>query len=895
MSGKILYLTDRFKVSAGYEPAFTRLLNKNGIRRQDVITTDIYNIVEGNPLKRKGNEVTWKFDPAKKDQIERAFLQRVAVIKPTLIVVSCPAVLGFLSGWDSRTATVDKMRGGVYWHDNVPVVVVLPITAIHQRLDQRIITNDDGEEDKQTPYRVPQGEWILKQDWSKVGRFHAGKQRLLPRFQYSVVRSLRDCEAARRFLSECVLISEDIETGCWPAQITCVGYTGLHKSGAVRTYVFPLYDEFAEGGVYWASPEDHEKVLRIIAEINALPILKTFHNGNYDNSYFIRDRLPTKSWLLDSMYMWHAMYPELPKTLDFVSSILIDSYQYWKDDIKGQKEEGRVKDMEQYWRYCGLDAYYTLFDTLYLVRLLLAKDKEGKYTAGALSLQRNYNDNFMRALSGLAMSMRGVKVDFRRMAYHRRNLERERDEALDTFRYMIDDPDFNINSPQQKCSLLYDVLGVRERNARGRFVASGKGRDGRSAGQFALKLAKADHPFFRLIIEAMEAAMVPDTQLGNVFGRSQPDGTVKGGIKFFTDRFRTAYNPVGTETWRFSSKGSNFWDGGNQQNLRDKYRDFVVADEGCVFLDIDYSQSDDVFMAYESQDLEKIRVVESGLDGHAVNAEFLLKRDYDWIVAGKKANDPEVTHPITGVRQITKKLVHAGNFQMAGLTAYVTAGREAILKAAQLLGHPDAEQWEQARFAHLCDQLIAAYRKKYPRLSAKEYYGEIAKMLRDSGIITNCFGLSRRFLGSPADSGTQREATAYIGQSATASNMNRVMYEIDHGFIPESFRDGPNPHRRERPLKMNLDSHGLRFMMQVHDNFVSQLTLTHPRWREAAHNILQVMNRPVIIHGREVSVRAEASLAFRWGKDVVDWDGKDPYDLDRIVMQAQKKENSYGQ
>lgn len=880
---KILYITDKFKVSQGYEPAFTRLLNKSGIRRNEVITADIYNLVP-NPLKKRGNETTWKFDPDKKEQIAKAFDQRVNVIKPRLIVVSCPAVLGVLTDWDIRVSTIDKLRGGVYSYRNVPVIVVPPITAIHRQLDERLVINDDGEVDKQTPYRIPQGEWILRQDWAKVGRHWHDKQRRLPKFVYSVCRTKADLDAAYRFASECVLLAKDIETGCWPAQITCDGFAGLHKSGVVRAFVIPFYDEFAPNGVFWESEEDHIYAYETMRRINQLEVIKTMQNGLYDCSYYIRDLAPIKNYFLDSMYMWYSMYHELPKTLDFISSILLDDYQYWKDDIKGQEEEGVKGDMERYWRYNALDCRNTLFNTLYILNLLLADNKS------AAAFRFNYNDTFLRALSGLAMSMRGVKADFKRMREHRRKLVQARDDAVDLFRYMIDDEDFNINSPQQKCSLLYDVLGATPRNARGRVLGKGNKRDKPSAGAMALKLIKSEHPIFRVIIEKLEECMVPDKQLSNIFGKEDEHGRVSGGIKFFTDRFRTAYNPAGTETTRYSSKQSNFWDGGNTQNIRKEFRDWIVPDEGCVFLDIDYSQSDDVFMAYESQDPEKIAVVESGLDGHAVNGELFFGKPYDWIVAGKKAGDPAVVDPITGIRQLSKKIVHGTNFQMAAFTLYVQMGRESVVAAAELLGHKDADSWPQEKLVHLCGQLMASYRRKYRRLSAKEYYKEIADQLKTTGILTNCFGVSRRFLGNPADSGTQREATAFIGQSGTASNMNRVMYEVDWGWMPERFRDGPNPHAKDMPRRMSHESHGFRFHLQVHDNFVCQLDTRHPNWKEAAFNLLYVMNRPVIIHGREVSIRAEAELGLRWGKGMVEWDGKDPHDLDRIVTSLMTSE-----
>src|SRR3546814_6400588 len=48
---------------------------------------------------------------------------------------------------------------------------------------------------------------------------------------------------------------------------------------------------------------------------------------------------------------------------------------------------------------------------------------------------------------------------------------------------------------------------------------------------------------------------------------------------------------------------------------------------------------------------------------------------YDWIVAGKKAGDPDVVHPTRGVRQLVKRVVHGSNFMMAAMTLYLTMGR----------------------------------------------------------------------------------------------------------------------------------------------------------------------------------------------------------------------------
>lgn len=864
MANRILYITDRYKISQGYEPAFTKMLNKSGIRRNEVITTDIYNLVEA-PLKKKANENTWRFDPEKLPEITKAFAQRVNSIRPSVIVVSCPAVLGVLSGGDSRLATLEKMRGGVYYFDGIPCIVTYPITAIHRNIDERIIKNDDGDEDKQQPYRVPQGKQILAWDWQKIGRFFHGKQRAHPKFQYSICRTMEDCYSAHEYLKGCRLIAIDIETGNFPPQVTCVGYSGILPNGAVHSFVIPFYDEFAEGGCFWDSMDDHIEAWSIVRDINDLPVPKTMQNGAYDSSYFIRDRAPTRNWFLDSMMMWWCLYMEMPKSLDFISSVFLDNHQYWKDDIKGDKIEEigiRERSTERYWRYNALDCYNTLFNTLYLMKLLTHNT----------AMQVNYRDVFMRMASGLAMSMRGMKADFKRRDEHRVQLEHDRDEALSDLRYILCDSTFNINSPAQKSSLLYDFMGIRERNAKGRYVDMAKpltGLNAVSAGAIPLKMAKTEHPLFNYIIEQMEAAMTPDKQISLVCN-----------MFLGTDRFRTSFGAAGTETTRFNSKKSNFWDGGNAQNIRKDYRDWIVADEHHILLDVDFSQSDDVFVAYESEDPDKIEVVESGKDAHAVNGELFFGKSYEWIVAGKKAKDPTIIHPTKGIRQISKRVVHGTNFQMAAMTLYVTMGRESVVAAAELLGFGDAGSWQQERLVQLCGQLMVKYRRKYKRLNTKEWYLDILKELR-TGYVTNAFGIRRTFLGDPEDNGTQREATAFIGQSDTAGNMNRVMYEVDHGYIPKMFRDGPNPDAGATPLRMTKESHGFSLHIQCHDNFVAQLDTRHPLWRVAAHNLLQVMDRPIIIKGRSVRIKAEADIGFRWGpgKDknhpegMLGWDG----------------------
>lgn len=872
--GRILYLTDKFGVSQAYEPAFTKLLGKALIPRRSVIVTSLYNAIE-KPLVKYRNENTPRFNPEKTAQIQAEVDRKIRATKPKLIACSDPVALGLFMNWDQRSATIDKTRGGVYHYQGIPVIIVPPITAIHRQVDERLIKDAEGEEVANEPYRVKNGAWILARDWEKVSRYYRGVQRRLPEFQYSICRTVEDCYAAKAWLSQCALISIDIETAHFPAQITCNGYTGLHKDGTVRSFVIPFSDEFAEGGVFWQDPSDHAIAYSVMADINALPIVKTFQNGSYDQSYFIRDQCPADNWLLDSMFLWYSRFSELPKTLDFISSILIDDYQYWKDDIKGAEEKDEVKgNLERYWRYNALDTRNTLFNTLYLIQLLKLSP----------SMQRNYNDTFLRTVSGLAMSMRGIKADFKKLAEHRASLQAEVAANLESFRYLIADPEFNVNSPVHKTNLVYGILGCRPRNARGRPLGANS-KEKPSAGAIALKTAKDANPLIKHIITRMESVMEPDKQMGLITGREQDDGTIKGGIKFFTDRFRTAYQSAGTTSTRFSSKGSNFWDGTNAQNIRGSMRDFLVADPDCILIDVDYSQSDDVFVGFESNDPHKIEVIRSGKDGHAIHGELFFGRPYDWIVTGKKAGDAEVVHPTRGVRQLSKRVVHGANFMMAALTLFLTMGRDAVVAAAKLAGHGDADIWPQEKLVLFCGSLDKKYRNKYPRLKMNGWYADLLREVKTRGTITNAFGIERTFLGDPNDNGTLREVAGFVGQSDTAGNMNRAQYEIDHGFIPRNFRDGENPNWNDEPRKMNWQSHGFTFLMQTHDSFTAKINLNHAKWKEGVTNLLHVMERPCIINGHKVSVKTEAEFGRRWGKKMIPWNG-DLATLDDVAARA---------
>lgn len=142
------------------------------------------------------------------------------------------------------------------------------------------------------------------------------------------------------FMAESTLQAVDVETiphisrakKPQPEIMTVCAYTGkVH--GEMRSYAFQLSSQKSS-----LAPEHPlaDAALVMMEKINNLPNRKVLHNGIYDAAWFIRYGIGLDNYAYDTMTMWWSRYPDLPKTLDFVSSILLDDHSYWK---MGRKEE----------------------------------------------------------------------------------------------------------------------------------------------------------------------------------------------------------------------------------------------------------------------------------------------------------------------------------------------------------------------------------------------------------------------------------------------------------------------------------------------------------------------------------------------------------------------------
>lgn len=658
----------------------------------------------------------------------------------------------------------------------------------------------------------------------------------------------RDCRYAYQKLSSSLLIANDIETLPFnkkkpgPIAITVNAYSGLLKDGSIESFAFPFQlGKSPTSG----TPESIVDIYRTVKEVNDLPIRQVMHNGVYDSAWQLYYGIPVRNYAYDTMSMWWSRYPDLPKRLDFVSSVLLDNYRYWKGDRKSD-------DFVEYMNYAMDDTESTLRNCLKLIEMMMHDPK----------MRLNFFHAHLRSLSGLHMSAMGMAVDESVMSAIKTELDSEAAKALESLRNLVADSEFNPNSPAQKKELLYGILGAKPRNAKGRFV---KRVEDASTGAVPMRAMRAEHPIFRRVVNGVLAALTPSKQISNVVGLARfPAGSTGS-------RLLCSYDGVGTTTTRYSSRGSAFGFGGNTQNVRKDYRRFARADAGCFLMEVDYSAADDVFVAFESREQKKIDLVRSGLDTHATNALiFFANWTYDRIVEGKNAKDPKVVHPITGVRQITKKVVHGCHYLMAAMTLFMNAGREAIVAAALESGYGDAATWPEYRLIEFCDLLDHKFRAHYPRFqrehdSADSWYRELRREVVTTGGYYTPFRYFQRFHADPRDDSTLRAVAATAGQAGTAGRINMVMDELLHGYIPRWLRDAENPNFGDRPRLVGSSLNGVSVRLQTHDSITFNIDPQHPKWQTGIDDVLYSFSRPIIIHGEDVRVGIEADVSIPWG------------------------------
>jgi len=305
----------------------------------------------------------------------------------------------------------------------------------------------------------------------------------------------------------------------------------------------------------WTLEQEIEILRGLDALFRDFATEKVLQNLMYDCTVLAREfGFVLNNVTLDTMLAHHVLFPELPKGLDFLSSIYTDHPMYWGYNSKSQTETAQ---------YNCMDCVVTE-ESAQEIELELHKRQS-----------REFYDNVIHraVLALLFVQSRGVRID---LAERQRIDDATVAEMVQIKQSLADSLGFELNpgSPKQVSELVYRKWGLPVQT----HPKTKKPTTDDDALQMLAKKHVKYAPVLKKILEHRQKKVLLST-----FVR----------MKLRDDRVFTSYNVAGTVTGRLSSSATIDGIGGNLQNIpRGSFRRIFIADPGKVIIKADLSQAE---------------------------------------------------------------------------------------------------------------------------------------------------------------------------------------------------------------------------------------------------------------------------------------------------------------
>lgn len=658
-------------------------------------------------------------------------------------------------------------------------------------------------------YTKPEGEWLLRKDLAKFKTIHVPALK----FEFEVLDSVDKFQDAYEKLAEALIIVADIETGTQkvvenengtPVE---AGRSWISCSGYTGIYLDGSLVTYVlplvDFGIdHWEKDEDYIAAISFMQEVNELPQAKCMHNGMYDSSHALRYHAPYNNYTLDTMAFHHAEYAELDKDLGFVASIHLHDYIFWKDDAE---ESSKKKDIKKYWAYNGKDCWNT-------ARILISQLR----TMPAYA-RTNYATQFKIVYPSLYCNFEGFKIDQGVRAELRKESMAQLTESRDKIRRMFADPGFNPGSWQQVEKYIYTVFGAKKPRL---------GKSKSCTDELNLKAVAEQHPLLSLLTHEILEYRGAQKAIGTYYDFLQYNG-----------RLMYSLDPFGTDTERMACRASSFWCGTQIQNIPYYAKGMLIADEGFELVEPDENKAEARCTAYLAQELGLIEALEDTLyDFYKTLGTRFFNMRYE-----------EVTDFFRN--KVLKKICHGTNYMMGADTFTENITVKILHETSAKLGIrlvpiPTKGKKDEMTIRAFSKMLLDAYHKPFPRI--KEWYKEIYNEVLTTGKLVSPLGHVRQFFGNIAkDHNMLRSAVAHQPQNLSVSVLNQGFWKIYKELV--------------------LPSNGeFRLKAQVHDSIPAQYLASKRDYY--VPKMLALMNNPVTVHGRLLTIPVDAKVGPSWGE-----------------------------
>jgi uracil-DNA glycosylase family 4 len=731
--------------------------------------------------------------------------------------------------------SITKARGSVYLVDDYPVIPTFHPSFILRGQQKQIVTwaNDLAKVSKlrRKKYEPPKEIFNIKPTLAEFRQFVEDK------------------------LQNHTILAADIETadGLDPKknQIVVIGFA----EDGQRSMSFPFLSQF--GVPYWKLSESRE----------AFALLRRLlKNGKtaWQNALFDVYQLEAKGYEVgcvsdDTLLAHHAIHPELPHNLGYITSIYGDT-PFWKEGFV--KRDGKILDEPD-----ESVRTYNLRDCVVIHQVLpgLYEDLKEDNT---LHIYKEYSMPLVRPV--LEMMQTGLKIDEIRFKKWKKELHETFEATKEKIFSLCELPEgFNLSSNQHIAYLLFDAVPPSYRKARELLKEyednPKKRKDTKKYRELiskveivektnVLRRPKGTKRFtpggsvstaedtLKDVSIAIRKRLVAIDNLVRFQPRHEEEREgIKKTLEFLNlfDKYNevaklistyTKYEPDengriypkfkihGTATGRLSSNDPNM------QNIPKVARKIFTVDPGNVMVNMDYSNLELRVLAAVAQDDVMQRVFDQGGNVHDENTKVFLK-------AVGKSTSPEGNLDWDTFRAGAKTYIFGRNYG-GGLPGMY---KRLMVKVPDLI-----LSFEQLK------QIDDAYFDAHPKY--KEWYdgtvAELEDQIKNNNTqprLINVFGRTRIFLGK--DDAIVREGLNFPIQSAAGDLMIKTIIAV-HKELRE----------KELPAKL---------IGTVHDSLMVECK------EEVQNQVMEIMERhataPVEIHGTMYSFKVDFEVGTYWG------------------------------
>ena len=563
---------------------------------------------------------------------------------------------------------------------------------------------------------------------------------------------------------------------CWGDRKTDLAYIPLgHKDGTQLDQATVL------------------EALRPILEGAEFP--KVLQNAKYDRLVLRSQGIHLAGVVFDTMLASYVLNPDSNHNLSDLSLKYLNVSALSYSDLVPKGQTIADLPIAAVADYCGADVH-TTFRLAALLKQELAQYPDLEHLFNAVE----------RPLEPVLAEMEyiGVRIDSEYLGKFSKQLEIDL-KQIEEQAYELAGETFNLGSPKQLSTLLFEKLGLDKRKSR-------KNKSGGySTDAATLEKLQDDHPVVKLIVENRTLSKLKSTYVDALPELVRRD----------THRIHTDFNQAVTATGRLSSSNPNLQNIPIRTAFSRQIRAAFIPQSGWKLVAADYSQIELRILAHLSEEPVLVAAYNSGDDVHALTARLLFEKD-----------------DITPEERRLGKVINFGVIYGMGATRFA---REA-----------DVERSEAKTF-------IDRYYDRYPNVF--EYLQQMQREAIAHGYVQTLMGRRRYFNFT---SGKLRDRLGRDPNDINLDDLKRIG-GYDAGLL-RAAANAPIQGSSADIIKVAmirlhelLKGYETRLLLQVHDELVFEVP--PDEWAELAPQIIDTMESAVSL---KVPLVVEASAGPNW-------------------------------